>query len=133
MLRTADPLIDINLDDLLDALGLQTLRGAWPRVMLRPLVGRFTRTVRAFDDRVGAAGLADASAWVLPMWMYRALMLAWAFWMAWFLIRIGRSVFESWTAGGAWAPWRRPKPKAPESEPPPLEAALQEPSSAAME
>ena len=40
MLRTADPLIDINLDDLLDALGLQTLRGAWPRVMLRPLVGR---------------------------------------------------------------------------------------------
>ncbi len=65
MLRTADPLIDINLDDLLDALGLQTLRGAWPRVMLRPLVGRFTRTVRAFDDRVGAAGLADASAWVL--------------------------------------------------------------------
>ena len=65
MLRTADPLIEINLDDLLDALGLQTLRGAWPRVMLRPLVGRFTRTVRAFDDRVGAAGLADASAWVL--------------------------------------------------------------------
>jgi hypothetical protein len=39
------------------------------------------------------------------MWMYRALMLAWAFWMAWFLIRIGRYVFESWTAGGAWSKW----------------------------
>lgn len=88
--------------------------------------------LRWFADQTDGV-LPDASAWVLPMWMYRALMLAWAFWMAWFLIRIGRSVFESWTAGGAWAPWRRPKPKAPESEPPPLEAALQEPSSTAME
>ena len=65
MSRVADPLIDINLDDLLDALGLLALRGALPRVLLRPAVQRFTGIVRAFDDRVGATGLAAASAWVL--------------------------------------------------------------------
>ncbi len=65
MSRAADPLTDINLDDLLDALGLLSLRGALPRVLLRPAVQRFTRIVRAFDDRVGATGLAAASAWVL--------------------------------------------------------------------
>lgn len=61
----ADPLVDIHLDDLVDALGLPALRGALPRALLRPLVRRFTGIVRAFDDRVGATGLAAASAWVL--------------------------------------------------------------------
>ena len=61
----ADPLTDINLDDLLDALGLQGLRAALPRALLRPAVQRFTRIVRAFDDRVGTTGLAVASEWVL--------------------------------------------------------------------
>jgi hypothetical protein len=65
MSRMVDPLIDINLDDLLDALGLPALRGAVPRAMLRPAVQRFTGIVRAFDDRVGATGLAAASGWVL--------------------------------------------------------------------
>lgn len=60
-----DPLIDINLDDLLDALGPLAQRGAMPRALLRPVVKRFTRIVRGFDDRVGATGLAAASAWVL--------------------------------------------------------------------
>ena len=55
-----------------------------------------------------------------------ALMLAWAFWMAWFLIRIGRFAFESWTAGGAWSKWSAPKAKAPAAEPPPLEPRPQE-------
>jgi hypothetical protein len=76
--------------------------------------------LRWFADQT-AGRLPDASAWVLPMWMYRALMLAWAFWMAWFLIRIGRYVFESWTAGGAWSKWSAPKAKPPAAEPPPLE------------
>ncbi|MBL0029682.1 MAG: hypothetical protein IPO95_11715 [Rhodanobacteraceae bacterium] len=76
--------------------------------------------LRWFADQT-AGRLPDASAWVLPMWMYRALMLAWAFWMAWFLIRIGRFVFESWTSGGAWSKWSAPKAKAPAAEPPPLE------------
>ena len=65
MRPVADPLIDINLDDLLDALGLPALRGALPRMLLRPMVRRFTRIVRGFDDRVAASGLAAASAWVL--------------------------------------------------------------------
>ena len=65
MRPVADPLIDINLDDLLDALGLPALRGALPRMLRRPMVLRFTRIVRGFDDRVAASGLAAASAWVL--------------------------------------------------------------------
>ncbi len=81
--------------------------------------------LRWFADQT-AGRLPDASAWVLPMWMYRALMLAWAFWMAWFLIRIGRFAFESWTAGGAWSKWSAPKAKAPAAEPPPLEPRPQE-------
>lgn len=82
--------------------------------------GSTATNLRWFADQTDGR-LPDASAWVLPMWMYRAVMLAWAFWMAWFLIRIGRFVFESWTAGGAWAKWSAPKVKAPAAEPPPLE------------
>lgn len=82
--------------------------------------GSTATNLRWFADQTEGR-LPDASAWVLPMWMYRALMLAWAFWMAWFLIRIGRFVFESWTAGGAWSKWSAPKAKAPAAEPPPLE------------
>lgn len=82
--------------------------------------GSTATNLRWFADQT-AGRLPDASAWVLPMWMYRALMLAWAFWMAWFLIRIGRFLFESWTAGGAWSIWSAPKAKAASAEPPPLE------------
>lgn len=82
--------------------------------------GSTATNLRWFADQTDGR-LPDASAWVLPMWMYRALMLAWAFWMAWFLIRIGRFVFESWTTGGAWSKWSVPKAKAPAAEPPPLE------------
>lgn len=65
MSRLADPLIAINLDDLLDAIGLSALRGVVPRMLLRPAVQRFSGIVRTFDDRVGSAGLAAASEWVL--------------------------------------------------------------------
>jgi hypothetical protein len=64
--------------------------------------GSTATSLRWFADQT-TGDVPDASAWVLPMWMYRALMLAWAFWMAWFLLRIGRYVFASWIAGGAWA------------------------------
>jgi hypothetical protein len=78
--------------------------------------GSSSTSLRWFADQTTGA-LPEASAWLLPMWMYRAFMLAWAFWMAWFLLRIGRHVFESWTLGGAWAAWRKPVP------PPPLPTA----------
>jgi len=84
--------------------------------------GSSATQLRWFADQTEGA-LPAASAWVLPMWVYRALMLAWAFWMAWFLIRIGRFAFESWTAGGAWAKWAQPKAVAAAVEPPPLEPA----------
>lgn len=77
--------------------------------------GSTATSLRWFADQT-AGDVPSASAWVLPMWVYRALMLAWAFWMAWFLMRIGRFVFVSWMAGGAWAVWRKPK----STEPPEL-------------
>lgn len=65
----SDPLIDINLDDLLDSMGLASGRGAFLRPPLRPLLRpnarRFARIVREFDDRVGAAGLAAGSEWLV--------------------------------------------------------------------
>lgn len=93
--------------------------------------GSTATNLRWFADQTPGP-LPEASAWVLPMWMYRALMLAWAFWMAWFLIRIGRFVFESWTAGGAWSTWSAPKAKPPAAEPPPLEPRPVEPEASSV-
>ena len=64
-----DPLIDINLDDLLDSLGLASERNRLLRplfrLLFRPTARRFARIVREFDDRVGSAGLAAGSEWLV--------------------------------------------------------------------
>jgi putative hemolysin len=61
-----DPLVDINLDDLLDSIGLAPgQRHRLLRVVFRPTARRFARIVREFDDRVGAAGLAAGSEWLV--------------------------------------------------------------------
>ena len=62
---TPDLLVDINLADLLESIGLGARRGAFLRPLLRPAAGRFARTVREFDDRVGVCGLAAGSEWLL--------------------------------------------------------------------
>jgi hypothetical protein len=61
-----DPLIDINLDDLLDSIGLASgQRHRLLRIVFRPTARHFARIVREFDDRVGAAGLAAGSEWLV--------------------------------------------------------------------
>jgi len=43
----------------------------------------------------------------LPIWVYRALMLAWSFWMASALIRWLRWALVCFTRHATWLPWRR--------------------------
>lgn len=62
-----------------------------------------------FDDQ-SASALPTATAISLPMWLYRALMLAWAFWLAWALIRWLRWALQCFVQGGAWQPWRPARP-----------------------
>ncbi|PIV37207.1 MAG: hypothetical protein COS34_00050, partial [Lysobacterales bacterium CG02_land_8_20_14_3_00_62_12] len=57
-----------------------------------------------FDDQ-STSVLPTASAISLPMWLYRALMLAWAFWLAWALIGWLRWGLQCFVQGGAWQPW----------------------------
>ncbi len=73
--------------------------------------GSYAHALRWFDDQT--AGLMPiGSAWTLPMWLYRALMLGWAFWMAWALIAWLRWGLQCFIEQGAWRPWFKPKPKA---------------------
>ncbi len=60
-----EPLIDLNLDDLLDSLGAAHRGRSILRPLLRPAARRFARIVREFDDRVGIAGLAAGSEWLV--------------------------------------------------------------------
>ena len=65
MRRASEPLNGICLEDLLDSLGAAARGRALLRPVFRPAAQRFARTVRAFDDRVGADGLAAASRWLM--------------------------------------------------------------------
>lgn len=65
MRRAIDPLTSICLEDLLDSLGAAARSRVWLRPLFRAAAQRFARTVRAFDDRVGAAGLAAGSQWLV--------------------------------------------------------------------
>jgi hypothetical protein len=54
-----------------------------------------------FADRAADA-LPQASAFSLPMWVYKTLMLAWALWLANALIGWLRDAWAAWTRGGYW-------------------------------
>ncbi|MBL8484158.1 MAG: hypothetical protein JNJ60_18320, partial [Rhodocyclaceae bacterium] len=62
-----------------------------------------------YGDRI--AGPAP-QAWVfsLPLWIWRALMLAWALWLAAGVLRWTRWAWDSYASGGLW---RRGPPRAP--------------------
>jgi hypothetical protein len=60
-----DTLTDINVDDLLDAAGLWALRQTPLRHLFAPPARRFAQLALGFDQRVGASGLAEGSAWLL--------------------------------------------------------------------
>lgn len=51
---------------------------------------------------LSAGALPAATAWSLPHWVYRALMLAWALWLAFALLRWLRYAWLAFSAGGAW-------------------------------
>ena len=58
-------LTEINIADMLDAVGLPWLRGTPLRHAFRPAARRFALTAHEFDTRVGAQGLAQGSAWLM--------------------------------------------------------------------
>jgi hypothetical protein len=69
-----------------------------------------------FADQ-SADALPTAGAFSVPMWLYRAAMLAWALWLAIAVLGWFKWALKAWTLGGYWRPLRKPKPKA---GPPPL-------------
>src|SRR5207237_7297397 len=64
-----------------------------------------------FHDRSDDA-MPHAYAISVPMWVYKALMLAWALWPASALVRWLRWGFAAYSTGGYW----RTKPKPPQAE-----------------
>ncbi|MBI2993807.1 MAG: hypothetical protein HYY48_06475 [Gammaproteobacteria bacterium] len=59
-----------------------------------------------YQDR---SGPLLPQAWILsvPLWVYRALMLAWALWLAFALLRWLKWGWSCWSRDGYW----KPKPK----------------------
>jgi hypothetical protein len=74
------------------------------------------------DQSVDALPVAGAVS--VPMWVYRAAMLAWAVWLAVALIGWIKWALAAWTRGEWWMPLRGPKaaPAAPPAAPPTTDA-----------
>jgi hypothetical protein len=64
--------------------------------------------------------------WVFsaPMWVYRTLMLAWALWLALAVVRWVRWVWQCFSAGRVWGPWRRQRAAAAAPVEPPSASAV---------
>jgi len=75
-----------------------------PRVQVVGDGSTATTLVWTFDRVAGAV----PSSWVVsaPLFIFRALMLAWAVWLAWSLIGWLRWGIDCLTEGGAWRPFR---------------------------
>ncbi|MBK8286200.1 MAG: hypothetical protein IPK97_15705 [Ahniella sp.] len=74
-----------------------------------------------FDD-LSDSVLPQGHAVTLPIWLYRALMLAWAFWMAWSLVRWSRNALSAFMQGGVWQPVFAPRAPVAAPMPAPAEA-----------
>ena len=61
------------------------------------------RELTWFADRTDGA-LPEASVWSLPMWVYKALILAWALWLSFALLRWLPWVWSCFSEGGLWRP-----------------------------
>ena len=71
--------------------------------------GSYGSSLSWYQDRVDASPLGAGivpQPWVLSvsMWWYRGLMLAWALWLAWSLVRWLPWAWKSFGAGGLWQP-----------------------------
>ena len=69
-----------------------------------------------FDDETSDV-MARATVWTLPLWVYKVLILAWALWLSFALLRWLPWVWARFSAGGLWRPSER-KSKATKSNPP---------------
>ncbi len=54
-----------------------------------------------FSDRI-AGQLPGASAWSVPLWVYKGAILLWALWLAFALLRWLPWAWQSWSEGGLW-------------------------------
>jgi len=54
-----------------------------------------------FHDQTASA-MPQGSAWSVPLWVYKAAMLAWALWLANALVRWLRWGWEAYSRGGYW-------------------------------
>lgn len=68
------------------------------------------RELTWFADRTASA-LPRASVWSLPMWVYKALILAWALWLSLALLRWLPWVWTCFSEGGLWRPGKASPPK----------------------
>ncbi len=73
-------------------------------------------TLRWFQDRIDGS-MPAPWAFVLPMLVYRILMLLWALWLAVSLLKWIRWAWECFSSGGVWKKWKRKKKQ---TSPPPL-------------
>jgi hypothetical protein len=68
-----------------------------------------------YQDRSDAS-LPRAFVLSVPLWVYRFLMLAWALWLAFALLRWLRWGWDCFTTGGLWKP-RKPRIASPPAVP----------------
>src|SRR5690606_24213672 len=71
--------------------------------------GSFGHHLRWFADR-SSGPLAEAAVFSLPLWVYKAAILAWALWLSFALLRWLPWVWRAFVAQG---PWRGRRPRAP--------------------
>jgi hypothetical protein len=70
-------------------------------------MGSSDQLLRWYADRSGGA-FPEVSVWSAPLWIYKALMLLWALWLAALVIRWLRWSLFALRSGGGWQPRRRP-------------------------
>ncbi len=63
--------------------------------------GSHGNELRWFQDRVESA-LPDASVLSLPLWVYKGVILAWALWLSFALMRWLPWAWRGWSEGGSW-------------------------------
>ena len=63
--------------------------------------GSYESTFTWFVDRTSAA-LPQPTVYSVPMWVYRTVIFAWAFWIALALTRWLRFAWRAWSTGGYW-------------------------------
>jgi hypothetical protein len=76
-------------------------------------MGSTDQLLRWYADRTGGA-FPEVSLWSAPLWLYKALMLLWALWLAALVIRWLRWSLFALRSGGGWRA-RKPRP-APAAE-----------------